>query len=56
LTPDSRALISLGLGPNHPADGLTVRAVAGSPEGLTTQASSAEPEANTLASVHSLSQ
>jgi hypothetical protein len=58
LTPDSRALISLGLGPNHPADGVTGRAVSGSSvrEGLTTQAQSSEPEANTLASVHSLSQ
>jgi peptidoglycan hydrolase-like protein with peptidoglycan-binding domain len=56
LTPDSRALISLGLGPSHPAEGVTGRAVSGSPQGLTTQAQSAEPEANTLASVHSLSQ
>jgi peptidoglycan hydrolase-like protein with peptidoglycan-binding domain len=58
LTPDSRALISLGLGPNHPADTLTGPAVpAASVQGsLTTQAQSAEPEANTLASVHSLSQ
>jgi len=58
LTPDSRALISLGLGPNHPADTLTGKAISGSSiqEGLTTQAQSAEPEANTLASVHSLSQ
>jgi hypothetical protein len=59
LTPDSRALISLGLGPNHSTDGVTGRIVSASsfsaPQGLTTQAQ-AEPEANTLASVHSLSQ
>ncbi|HEY6840011.1 MAG TPA: hypothetical protein VI114_02275, partial [Chthoniobacterales bacterium] len=59
LTPDSRALISLGLGPNHSTDGVTGRPVSGASsaqQGLTTQAQSAEPEANTLASVHSLSQ
>jgi hypothetical protein len=58
LTPDSRALISLGLGPNRPPDVATARAVSSSSiqGGLTTQAQSAEPEANTLASVHSLSQ
>src|SRR5271156_571842 len=59
LTPDSRALISLGLGPNHTNDSFASRTVSGgnpSQGGLTTQAQSAEPEANTLASVHSLSQ
>jgi putative peptidoglycan binding protein len=54
LTPDSRALISLGLGPSHSPAVSGASAVV--PEGLTTQAQSAEPEANTLASVHSLSQ
>jgi hypothetical protein len=59
LMPDSRALISLGLGPNHTNDspvGHTVSA----PSALaanTQEAQSAEPiENNTLASVHSLSQ
>jgi hypothetical protein len=61
LTPDSRALISLGLGPNHTQDPAIGRSPSGSgspvqQEELTTQAQSAEPEANTLASVHSLSQ
>jgi peptidoglycan hydrolase-like protein with peptidoglycan-binding domain len=61
LTPDSRALISLGLGPNHTQDPAIGRTISGSgssvpQEELTTQAQSAEPEANTLASVHSLSQ
>ena len=50
LTPDSRALIKLGLGPNSPSG----------PETLpvnTYTAPSAEPaEAGTLASVHSISQ
>jgi peptidoglycan hydrolase-like protein with peptidoglycan-binding domain len=57
LMPDSRALISLGLGPNHPAD--TVIAHAVSPVSVpepTAQVQSAEPAENTLASVHSLSQ
>lgn len=59
LMPDSRALISLGLGPNHTNDspvGHTVSA----PSALTAntqEAQSAEPIGNnTLASVHSLSQ
>jgi hypothetical protein len=57
LTPDSRALISLGLGPNHSADTVVSRPLSASvPQALTTQAQSSEPEANTLASVHSLSQ
>jgi hypothetical protein len=58
LTPDSRALISLGLGPHHvedPAIAHTLK-VSATPAETTTQAQSAEPAANTLASVHSLSQ
>ena len=59
LTPDSRALISLGLGPNHTQEsghrphplGSGSRDRRNDP-----QAQSAEPAANTLASVHSLSQ
>ena len=61
LTPDSRALISLGLGPNHTQDPAIGRTVSGSGSSaqqgeLTTQAQSTEPAENTLASVHSLSQ
>ena len=61
LTPDSRALISLGLGPNHTQDSAIGRNVTGSGSSaqqgeLTTQAQSSEPAENTLASVHSLSQ
>ena len=60
LTPDSRALISLGLGPNHSQDPAIGRTSQGSgsslQEELTAQAQSAEPGENTLASVHSLSQ
>jgi peptidoglycan hydrolase-like protein with peptidoglycan-binding domain len=61
LTPDSRALISLGLGPNHTQDAAIGRTVTGSGSSaqqgeLTTQAQSSEPAENTLASVHSLSQ
>ena len=61
LTPDSRALISLGLGPNHTQDSAIGRTISGSgssaqQEELTTQAQSTEPAENTLASVHSLSQ
>jgi hypothetical protein len=59
LTPDSRALISLGLGPNHTQDPAVGRSLSSGgsavPEEPTTQAQSAEP-AETLASVHSLSQ
>ena len=57
LTPDSRALISLGLGPNHAADPALAHAVNPSPvpAATTAQASSSEAE-NTLASVHTLSQ
>ena len=57
LTPDSRALISLGLGPNHPVDPAITHTV--SPAAVpdpTAQAQSTEPAENTLASVHSLSQ
>jgi hypothetical protein len=61
LTPDSRALISLGLGPTHTQDSAIGRNVSGSGSSaqqgeLTTQAQSSEPAENTLASVHSLSQ
>jgi hypothetical protein len=53
LMPDSRALISLGLGPSHPATVATHPAE----QAETAQAQSTEPAAaNTLASVHSLSQ
>jgi peptidoglycan hydrolase-like protein with peptidoglycan-binding domain len=57
LTPDSRALISLGLGPNHAADPALAHAASPSPvqAASTTQVQSSEAE-NTLASVHSLSQ
>ena len=58
LMPDSRALISLGLGPNHvEAPG---HAVAGNaPHSQAepgTQTQSTEPAENTLASVHSITQ
>src|ERR1700742_1057437 len=57
LTPDSRALISLGLGPNHSQDSAIGRPVSAQTGELTTQAQTSEPaENNTLASVHSLSQ
>jgi hypothetical protein len=53
LMPDSRALISLGLGPAHPATVATHPAE----QENTAQVQSTEPAAaNTLASVHSLSQ
>ncbi len=57
LMPDSRALISLGLGPNHTTDPAIAHTV--SPVSVpdpTAQAQSTEPGENTLASVHSLSQ
>ena len=57
LMPDSRALISLGLGPNHTTDPVIAHTV--SPVSVpdpTAQAQSTEPGENTLASVHSLSQ
>jgi hypothetical protein len=53
LTPDSRALISLGLGPQH-ADAPAVAHKTAAP--VETSAQGAEPAENTLASVHSLSQ
>lgn len=60
LTPDSRALISLGLGPNHTEDSAIGHTISGSSTAVraepTTQAQSTEPAENTLASVHSLSQ
>jgi peptidoglycan hydrolase-like protein with peptidoglycan-binding domain len=61
LTPDSRALISLGLGPSHAEDpAIAHTASASGPavhqEATTTQAQSSEPDENTLAAVHSLSQ
>jgi len=57
LTPDSRALISLGLGPKHQetATSHTASGSSSQQEEFTTQAQS-EPAENTLASVHSLSQ
>ena len=60
LMPDSRALISLGLGPNHTNDSPVGR-TSSVPSALaapnTQEAQSADPiENNTLASVHSLSQ
>ncbi len=59
LMPDSRALISLGLGPNHAADPAISRQLSSTTPSVqaepTTQAQSAEAE-NTLASVHSISQ
>jgi hypothetical protein len=53
LTPDSRALIKLGLGPNHSTQGLTPPSEAAS----TSSAAPAVPAAsfaNTLASAHSI--
>ncbi len=60
LMPDSRALISLGLGPNHTNDspvGRTNSVPSALAAPNTQEAQSSEPiENNTLASVHSLSQ
>ncbi len=63
LTPDSRALISLGLGPSHAETPAVAHAASGnvsanSPKNATDQAQSAEPPAadNSLAAVHSISQ
>ncbi len=60
IMPDSRALISLGLGPNHTEDPAIGHARSSSVPSVqaetTTQAQSAEPAENTLASVHSISQ
>ena len=44
MTPDSRALISLGLGPNHPEGTTAVEATPATPNPT--------PSANTLASTH----
>ncbi len=52
LMPDSRALISLGLGPDHPAGA----AVPNPTPDADVSAQASEPAANTLASVHSISQ
>jgi peptidoglycan hydrolase-like protein with peptidoglycan-binding domain len=56
LTPDSRALISLGLGPKQADDKVVSHTAASQSEGLTTQAQTSEPAANTLAAVHTISQ
>lgn len=57
LMPDSRALISLGLGPNHTTDPVIAHTVSPtSAPDPTAQAHSTEPAENTLASVHSISQ
>lgn len=57
LMPDSRALISLGLGPSHAADPVIAHTAAPvSVPDPTAQAQSVEPAENTLASVHSISQ
>jgi hypothetical protein len=60
IMPDSRALISLGLGPNHTQDPAISHPLPGSVPSVraetTTQAQSADPAENTLASVHSISQ
>ena len=57
LMPDSRALISLGLGPNHTNDSPVGRTPSTLVAPNTQEAQSADPiENNTLASVHSLSQ
>jgi hypothetical protein len=58
LTPDSRALISLGLGPSRVEDP-AIRAVktpAAAPAEAAAAAQPAEPAENTLASVHSITQ
>lgn len=53
LTPDSRALIKLGLGPDHTTDAVKT---ASAPQQLEPQAQAAPSvaEANTLASAHSI--
>jgi hypothetical protein len=57
LTPDSRALISLGLGPKQSGEKVVAHNTAAPQGELTTQAQTSEPPAeNTLAAVHSLSQ
>ena len=54
LTPDSRALISLGLGPQH-AETAAIGHAVSTPQ-TQPAAQAAEPTENTLASVHSLAQ
>jgi hypothetical protein len=59
LMPDSRALISLGLGPNHADSAIGGSASHSAPSieaEANTPGQSAEAAENTLASVHSLSQ
>jgi Putative peptidoglycan binding domain len=56
LTPDSRALISLGLGPNHVDDPTLRAAKTTAPAEVTAQVQATEPAENTLASVHTISQ
>jgi hypothetical protein len=57
LMPDSRALISLGLGPNHTNDSLVGHSAPSVQAANAQEAQTFEPiENNTLASVHSLSQ
>jgi peptidoglycan hydrolase-like protein with peptidoglycan-binding domain len=58
LTPDSRALISLGLGPHHVEDAAVSHTLKtpSAPAEPTTPVQSDVPAENTLASVHSLSQ
>jgi hypothetical protein len=56
LTPDSRALISLGLGPNHVDDPSLRTEKTAAPTEVSTQVQSTEPAENTLASVHTVSQ
>jgi Putative peptidoglycan binding domain len=57
LMPDSRALISLGLGPNHTNDSAVGRTAPSVQASNAQEAQTSEPiESNTLASVHSLSQ
>ena len=55
IMPDSRALISLGLGPDHPTDTAAVPSRT-APSTAAMEAQPTEPAANTLASVHSISQ
>jgi hypothetical protein len=61
LVPDSRALISLGLGPaGHTSDVVAASQIHPASDAATTERAvtegSNQPEANTLASVHSISQ
>jgi peptidoglycan hydrolase-like protein with peptidoglycan-binding domain len=56
LTPDSRALINLGLGPKQADEKTVAHSTSGQATELTTQAQSSEPAENTLAAVHTISQ